>query len=255
MKVEILNPELLSEIYKNHGIFACECYNTPEKYAEKVGEACQESGHYSGSRTEYIKLRISGVDRGTLEQVMRTEIGSRKDNIEDVVWMEQNLDLNPTTVVKNMKSFRYVDMKKFDYTTPKLIQRSKRAREIYDNLMLHISAEIAEISSILNEDFPNVDSKAILEASQFPLPRATNTSLVLGFTIESLIKYMWKRLCVRTQPEHGELAKRIMDEILRVKPEFESKLQPHCEHLLWCPEGKMTCGMFPTREQLIKKLK
>lgn len=67
IEVKILNPEVLENLYKNHGEFACICYDTPSKYAEKVGEACNKSGHMSGSRCEYIKFEISGVDRGSGE--------------------------------------------------------------------------------------------------------------------------------------------------------------------------------------------
>ena len=41
MQVKIINPEVLKDLYKNHGEFACECYATPKKYAAKVGESCQ----------------------------------------------------------------------------------------------------------------------------------------------------------------------------------------------------------------------
>lgn len=76
MKVEILNPEALQNLYKNHGEFACVCYNTSPEKAEQVGKSCQKSGHLSGSRCEYIKFKISDVDRGTAEQIMRHEIGT-----------------------------------------------------------------------------------------------------------------------------------------------------------------------------------
>lgn len=79
MEVNIINPEVLKNLYKNHGAFACECYATPKKYAKKVGEKCIEDGHFSGSRCEYIKFEIE-ADRGTLEQIMRSEIGVRYDN-------------------------------------------------------------------------------------------------------------------------------------------------------------------------------
>lgn len=68
MQVEILNPDVVRDLYKNHGVFACVCYNTPEKYAERVGQSCQDNGHFSGSRCEYIKFRIKDIDRGTAEQ-------------------------------------------------------------------------------------------------------------------------------------------------------------------------------------------
>jgi len=38
LKVEILNPEVLENLYKNHGEFACTCYDTPKKFADKVGK-------------------------------------------------------------------------------------------------------------------------------------------------------------------------------------------------------------------------
>ena len=56
MKVELLNPEVLKNLYKNHGEFACTCYDTPKEFAEKVGKSCNEDGHMSGSRCEYIKF-------------------------------------------------------------------------------------------------------------------------------------------------------------------------------------------------------
>ena len=87
MKVTLLNPEVLENLYKNHGVFACECYNTPKKYAERVGKNCEDSGHMSGSRCEYIKFEIEG-DRGTLEQMMRSEIGVRYDNQDKYAYMD-----------------------------------------------------------------------------------------------------------------------------------------------------------------------
>ena len=49
IKVELLNPEEVKNFIRNHGIFACQCYNTPEKYAERVGLSCLKEGHTSGS--------------------------------------------------------------------------------------------------------------------------------------------------------------------------------------------------------------
>lgn len=76
MNVEIKNPEVLTNLYHNHGVFAATCYNTPEKYADKVGKSCEDDGHMSGSRCEYIKFKITGLDRGTSEQCLRHEIGT-----------------------------------------------------------------------------------------------------------------------------------------------------------------------------------
>ena len=82
MRVELLNKEYIKDLYENHGLFACGCYNTPDKYAEKVGESCQADKHMSGSRCEYFKFRIYDVDRGSAEQMLRHEVGV-KVPIED----------------------------------------------------------------------------------------------------------------------------------------------------------------------------
>ena len=64
IKVTLLNPEQIKNIFKEWGNFAATCYNTPSEFAEKVGNSCYEDEHYSGSRTEYIKFKIEGIDRG-----------------------------------------------------------------------------------------------------------------------------------------------------------------------------------------------
>ena len=117
MKVTLLNPTVLEDLYKNHGEFACECYNTDKKYAERVGKKCEDSGHMSGSRCEYIKFEIE-ADRGTLEQMMRSEIGVRYDNQDKYAYMdliEAIPRVSPDEIVKNLASFRYIDKNNFTY--------------------------------------------------------------------------------------------------------------------------------------------
>ena len=100
------------------------------------------------------------------------------------------------------------------------------------------------------EEF-GVKEKRANECANFVLPRATETSLTIGFTPEALIHFMHKRLCNRAQPEIKKLALLIQEAVGNVNPEFASELVPHCQHLLWCPEGeKMTCGAYPTKDNL-----
>lgn len=256
MRVEIINKEELVNLYKTHGLFACTCYNTPDKFAEKVGKACNEDGHMSGSRTEYIKFRIYDLDRGTAEQIMRHEIGTDYDwntySYQDRI--EIMIDVNPNNIVKNMQSFRYVDKDGFTYTIPKSIQNIAEVKERYENLMYHINEERNAIKQLLLD--AGVQEKKATEDSNFVLPRATNLTLTIGFTPEALIHFMHKRLCVRAQDEIREVAIAMKNAVLEILPEFASQLMPHCQHLLWCPESKkMTCGAYPRKEDLLKELK
>lgn len=259
MKVTLLNPEELKVLYKNHGEFACECYNTPKKFAEKVGKGCMSSGHMSGSRCEYIKFEIE-ADRGTMEQIMRSEIGVHQwpinqylafdiedfEEYEDFIEKEQNVPSDE--IVKNMQSFRYVDKDGFTYRTPINIANITEAKDVYDNIMDTIENGRKQIRDILIEN--GIDSHKAVEDANFVLPRATEGKLTIGFTPEALIRFMWKRLCLRAQDEIREIAIEMKKLVMEVNPEFAKNLVPHCQHLLWCPEGKQNCGAYPTKEKL-----
>ena len=257
MNVRILNPEVLEHLYENHGQFACVCYDTPEKYAEKVGKGCQKDGHMSGSRCEYIKFHISGIDRGTAEQCLRHEIGvdvpfEYQDNYRFSDYMEQVIDVDPTHIVKNMASFRYIDKDGFDYEIPTIIQLTGNAEAEYTALMESISeARGVIISDLMKAGYTLA---AANEAANFVLPRATKTEFVIGFTPEALIRFFHKRLCTRAQENIRNLARKMKAEVEKINPRFAEEAVPQCMHLLWCPEGKRTCHMMPTKEELKSKI-
>ena len=254
MKVELLNPELLENLYKNHGEFACTCYGTPKKYAEKVGKSCNESGHMSGSRCEYIKFEIE-CDRGVAEQMMRHEIGIRYDEIDKYAYsdrIELIVDVNPSNIVKNMQSFRYVDKNEFTYVTPKNVQKFDNVKELYEDTMQIIDDRRKQIRDRLVEH--DVDYKKAVEDANFVLPRATNLKLTIGFTPEALIQFMFKRLCARAQDEIRDIAVQMKKKVAEVNPTFGKELVPHCQYLLWCPEEK-GCGAYPSKKELKKKLR
>lgn len=254
MNVKILNPEVLENLYKAHGEFACECYDTPKKYAEKVGKSCEKSGHMSGSRCEYIKFEIE-ADRGTLEQMMRSEIGTRYDNQDKYAYMdmiEAIPRVSPDEIVKNMASFRYIDKNDFTYAIPKNIQENKDALSLYTGLMSYIDTSRKLIKDCLIRN--NVDLHKAVEDANFVLPRATNTKLTIGFTPEALIRFEQKRLCSRAQDEIREIAIEIKKQVNEINPDFGKELMPHCQYLLWCPEGEKSCGAYPTREELKKTI-
>lgn len=258
MKVEIINPEVVENLYHNHGVFACTCYDTPEKFANKVGKSCEHDGHMSGSRCEYIKFKVFDVDRGTAEQALRHEIGvgvpyEFQDNYSFADYSELIVDVSPDQIIKNMASFRYIDKDGFEWETPLTIKKCEKAKSLYDDLMIHINNTRKAIKEALEED--GVNSKQATQDSNFVLPRATTTSFVIGFSPEALIHFCHKRLCVRAQEFIQKMAVLMKQEVEKCSTDFAKELVPHCKHLLWCPEGSHTCGAVPTKSQLIKILK
>ena len=253
MEIKILNPEVLINLCKNHGQFACVCYDTPEKYAERVGKSCQEDGHMSGSRCEYIKFKISKIDRGTAEQFLRHEIGTyfpfeEQDNYSFSDYSELVKNVSPDQIVKNMASFRYIDKDGFNWATPNTIAECEKAKNRYDALMKHINNERVEIKKLLEEN--GVEPKKATQDVNFVLPRATTTEFVIGFTPEALIHFCHKRLCVRAQEFIRKAAILMKYEVSKYNLKFADELVPQCKHLLWCPEQKHSCGAYPTKEQL-----
>lgn len=256
MKVEILNPDTVRNLYHNHGVFACTCYDTPEKHADKVGKSCAADNHMSGSRCEYIKFRITGLDRGTAEQALRHEIGTTvpyefQDNYSFADYSELVKDVSPDQIVKNMASFRYIDKNGFEWVTPEAIRNCPDANERYEWLMNIINGVREDIKQILLDR--DVKPSVAVEAVNFVLPRATTTSFVIGFTPEALIHFCHKRLCTRAQEFIRELAHAMKREVTLYSPEFARELIPQCEHLLWCPEGERCCGRKPTKAELLRK--
>lgn len=257
MQVEILNPDVVRDLYKNHGVFACVCYDTPEKYAERVGQSCQDNGHFSGSRCEYIKFRISDIDRGTAEQCLRHEIGvdvpfQFQDNYSFTDYMELVKDIPADHIVKNMASFRYIDKSGFSWETPELIRDYPHIWEYYDETMEKLNRRRNRLKGMLLEQ--GEDPRKINEAINFVLPRATKSEFVIGFTPEALIQFMHKRLCLRAQEFIHELAMQMRAEVNKLNPRFAKELQAQCMYLLWCPEGERCCGRKPTREKFVEKI-
>ena len=255
MEVRILNPEVVKKLYHNHGEFACVCYDTPFKYAEKVGKSCQEDGHMSGSRCEYIKFLVTGFDRGTSEQCLRHEIGTSvpfdmQDNytITDLSDMVTHVD--PTHIVKNMASFRYIDKGGFEWETPQTIANCPEALAEYNAIMNAINNGRSVIKNLLEQN--GVAPKRATQDANFVLPRATTTTFVIGFTPEALIHFCHKRMCVRSQEFIRELAFKMRNMVKEVSEEFAKELVPQCQHLLWCPEKKASCHAYPTRDELME---
>lgn len=88
------------------------------------------------------------------------------------------------------------------------------------------------------------------ESARYVLPMSTRTSFVIGFTTEALIHFCQARLCVRAEDKIRELAMGMRDEALKAVPELKARLVPQCQWMLYCPEGKHSCGAYPTRKEL-----
>lgn len=253
MKVTIMNPDDLKDLYKLHGEVAAVCYDSDPSKAEAIGRHCSSSGHMSGSRHIYICFHIEGVDRGTTEQALRHTAGcyvspAYQDNYAYANEMERWIDINPNNMMMNVRSFRYCDETQFEYYIPSTISSDEEATKIYCDTMRAINEARTKIKQ--NMIGRGIKDGQARQDANFLLPRATLTQFNIAFTPEALIHFCEKRLCTRAQEPIRAMAKAMKEAVAEINPRFAEELQPYCEHHLYCPEGRQTCGKAPTKDKV-----
>lgn len=230
MKVTILNPEETTRLFEYWGKASCVCYDTETETPEKVGKHCMNSGHFSGSRGRFILFKVEGCPRFTIDQAVRHEIG----------------------VMKNVQSFRYVSKDSFVYEVPSEITDNAELLAKYHSHMMKTMELYTEIQEyVFNKTGSHERAN---EQARHVLPISTHADFVIGMTVEALIHFANARLCVRAEDKIRELAVGIKKATVEVLPELKDKLVPNCQALLWCPEGKASCGAYPTKNQLKKMI-
>ena len=226
MKVKIINPEEVKELFHYWGEASKCCYATETDTPEKIGKGCMFSGHFSGSRARYILFQIDECPRFTIDQAVRHEQG----------------------VMKNVGSFRYIDKSCFAYEIPEEIKDNALLLDKYHQHMMKTIELYGEIQEYV---YTKTDShERANEQARYVLPMATHSSFVFGLTIEAIIHFMNMRLCVRAEDKIRELAKLMKVATVEILPELETRLVPNCQNYLWCPEGRHSCGAYPTKKEL-----
>lgn len=228
-KVELINKEDVKTYIKRHGRFASICYNTDEKYAEKVGESCLSSGHLSGSRHLCFEFKITHTPRSEADQMARQEQG----------------------VNKNVQSFRYVAKNDIDiYVAPELEELSEILNQIQE-LERHIGEVYNNIQVTLKEKL-NLTNEECNEIARTVLPIGQAMSYNIAFNIEGLMRLVNVRLCNRAEYPIRTVSKMMIDEVIKAEPRYKPYLVPQCIKLGKCPEGKHTCGKLKEMEKLYK---
>lgn len=227
IRVTLINKDEVTNFVKNHGEFACICYNTPSKYAKRVGESVLKSGHLSGSRGDFFKFKIEMVPRAIMDQMVRHEAG----------------------VYKNCQSLRYVNKGKFSMTYPKSI--------LDDTELLNLWIETQEsiqkcytttVDTLLTKGFSNEQA---CEVARGMLPLNINTEFHIGFNIEGLMNFMNERLCSCSQDIVRVVASKMRAEVLSVNEIYREFLVAKCDRLLYCPEdAKRCCGRYFVKSEL-----
>ena len=230
IKVELLNGEDVKKFIYNHGVFACQCYMTDEKYAEKVGLSCLKEGHTSGSRGDMFKFRIT-CPRYCADQIMRHSVGT----------------------AINCQSQRYVAMdENFSVYVPQQVGNDPTLLALYEEYEMYCKDMYSMIRTEMNKR--GTTGEKANDLMRTLLPIGVECNLTMGFTIEALIHFMHKRLCVRADAPIRTVAKLMRDAVLEVEPRYKDLLVPQCKQLMYCPE-KHGCKAYPSRKEVEEIIK
>ena len=168
IKVELMNPDAVKDFIRQHGLAACVCYNTPEKYAEKVGLSCLKEGHTSGSRADMFKFRIK-CPRYCADQVMRHSVGT----------------------AINCQSQRYVDMdNNFSIYVPPQVMEDENLKQMYQMYEDTCREQYQQLRKEMNEK--GITGEQANDLMRTMLPIGVECNLTMGFTVEALIHFMHK---------------------------------------------------------------
>ena len=179
------------------------------------------SGHQSPLEHGSFTFYIENVSRALLAQITRHRIASF-----------------------SVRSQRYCDM-------------SKDSLDNYYHPKTSPDNVINELDVAYNEELDHYKKLIELgckkEIARMVLPNGAPTNLVMTMNCREIYHFCGLRCCNRAQAEIRAVANEIMKICYHEAPIVFSKLGPHCTQLGYCPEGKMSCGMYPSLEDLKDK--
>ena len=191
---------------------------TDEKIEKFLNKMLTMSQHGTVLEHCVFTFGIEGISRASSHQLVRHRM--------------QSVD---------QRSQRYITEDRFDWVIPPSIANNKEA-ECGFNLIMDTIQE-AYNKLITEYNIPKEDARALL-------PNACTTSLIVTMNIRSLFHFFNLRCCTRCQSELRTVANEMLKLCKEVSPIIFKNAGASCVQNGFCPEGKMSCGAYPTLEEL-----
>ena len=192
-----------------------------------------KSGHESVLEHWSATFAVSGVSRALTHQLVRHRIASY-----------------------SQQSQRYVNMGGFDYVTPQSIAQANDTKKLVKVHMGEhtdtISRAYVDLMSQIQCLYESMIKRGIPEEdARYILPNACTTNIIVTMNARSLRNFFALRCCERAQWEIRELANKMLEECIKVAPNIFSDAGPSCVQRGYCVEGKKSCGLRPTMNELL----
>ena len=185
-----------------------------------------EMGHESPLEHISFTFAVEGISRACSHQLVRHRLASY-----------------------SQQSQRYVKLNEtFQYIVPPDIQTDEECYRLYINTMESIFETYINISHKLKEKYINqgmsnrASEKKAIEDARYILPNACETKLVFTMNARTLLHFLNKRCCDRSQWEIRQMAHKMLSELRKVCPSLFKKAGADCISKGICNEGDMCCG-------------
>lgn len=199
-----------------------ESVNEDEDKTAAFVERLMSYGHMSPFEHLSFTFGIEGVSRTLTHQLVRHRIASY-----------------------SQKSQRYVNEKEFEYITPPSIQANDEALGCYEAVMEMLNNAYGKL----------VDLGIPKEDARYVLPNACETKIIVTMNARSLFNFFNHRCCMRAQWEIRQMAYQMLNLVKEVAPETFKKAGASCDTLGYCVEGNMSCGRYPTLNDILINFK
>ena len=184
------------------------------------------SGHTSPLEHVKFTFAIEGVSRALTHQLVRYRIASY-----------------------SQQSQRYVNMEEFDYIIPPSIMAHEDLKEEFERVIEEIRRGYKRLLQGLKER--GIKGEEAQQDARFLLPQATETKIVVTMNCRELLHFFSQRCCQRAQWEIRTLAERMLKICQERLPVVFEGAGAKCQILGYCPEGRFSCGRYPTKEEVL----
>lgn len=186
-------------------------------------------GHLSPLEHAGFTFGIEGISRACSHQLVRHRLASY-----------------------SQQSQRYVSASDFSYVVPPQIGRDPELKGQFEAEMERLAGAYSDMSAALCAKGRSKEQAQ--EDARFLLPNAVETKIVVTMNARELIHASNVRLCNRAQWEIRRMFAAMKAEVKDVSPTIGAYMVSKCDErwLGYCPEGRMSCGKMPLKEDVLK---
>ncbi len=196
-----------------------------------------DSGHLGALEHWHTSFAVEGYSRISSQQNDRHRL--MKMLKEPGVYM--NAPVQSTADLSQLQqSQRYVEEDDFNYVVPPSFGQHPDYLERFRRLQ-------EEIRELQREGLAR---GLAAEDVRFALSNATETRFVVTTNARQLRHMFNLRCCERAQWEIRALFRELLKLYRGLAPNIFYRAGASCEELGYCPEGKLSCGRFPTLEMM-----